>query len=78
MSDYIVDTRRLPRHAGGGNSFYDLAEMQLKEMEEKVVSKVIEGKIVGTGIKKTPAYETNLIKTEFNEARELFWSNYFF
>ena len=47
-------------------------------MEEKVVSRVLEGKIAGTGIKKTSAYETDLVKTEFNEARELFWSNYFF
>lgn len=54
---------------------YDAAETQLREIEERVVSKVIEGKIAGTGIKKTPAYETSLIETEFNEARELFWSS---
>lgn len=39
-----------------------------------MVSRVIEGKTAGAGIKKTAAYETNLIETEFNEAREIFWS----
>jgi len=43
-------------------------------MEERIVSKVIEGSFVGAGIKKTPAYETNLVETEFNEIRENFWS----
>jgi len=49
-------------------------EAQLKELEEPIVSKIIEGKFTGSGIKRTPAYETNLVETEFNEARERFWS----
>eukprot|EP00826_Nyctotherus_ovalis_P042468 TRINITY_DN4372_c0_g1_i10.p1 TRINITY_DN4372_c0_g1~~TRINITY_DN4372_c0_g1_i10.p1 ORF type:complete len:197 (+),score=0.88 TRINITY_DN4372_c0_g1_i10:165-755(+) len=68
-------TRHIARQIDGGGVLYDTAETQIREIEERVVSKVIEGKIAGTGIKRTPAYETNLIETEFNEARELFWSS---
>eukprot|EP00826_Nyctotherus_ovalis_P002497 TRINITY_DN1049_c0_g2_i12.p1 TRINITY_DN1049_c0_g2~~TRINITY_DN1049_c0_g2_i12.p1 ORF type:complete len:250 (-),score=49.20 TRINITY_DN1049_c0_g2_i12:132-881(-) len=50
-------------------------EAQLKEIEERIVSKIIEGSFVGMGIKRTPAYETNLVETEFNEAREKFWKS---
>lgn len=45
-------------------------------MEEGIVSKIIDGSFVGAGIKKTQAYETNLVETEFNEVRERFWSIY--
>lgn len=49
-------------------------ERELKGMEERVVSKIIPEKFVGSGIKRTSAYETNLVETEFNEVREQFWS----
>jgi len=38
------------------------------------VNRYIEGEVLGKGIKTTPAYETAMQETEFNSARELFWS----
>lgn len=69
---------RAGRHMEGQREISRIIEGQLKEMEERVVSKVIEGKFVGKAIKRTPAYETNLVETEFNEAREKFWSNHLY
>jgi hypothetical protein len=68
-------SQNVNRHTNNNNNSAAI-EAQLKELEQPVVSKVIEGKFTGAGIKRTPAYETNLLETEFNEAREKFWSTH--
>ena len=71
----LIGGRRVPRQSEGENSLYQNAEIELKEMEERVISRIISGKSSGSGVKKTKAYETSLIETEFNEVKEKFWSN---
>eukprot|EP00826_Nyctotherus_ovalis_P036185 TRINITY_DN3192_c0_g1_i2.p1 TRINITY_DN3192_c0_g1~~TRINITY_DN3192_c0_g1_i2.p1 ORF type:complete len:250 (-),score=41.19 TRINITY_DN3192_c0_g1_i2:68-817(-) len=61
------------RQFGRQREISNAIERELKEMEERVVSKIISEKSVGSGIKRTSAYETNLVETEFNEVREQFW-----
>ena len=56
----------------------DALDPQIKELEERVISKFIEGMFVGNKIKRTPAYETNLVETEYNEICDEFWSDIYF
>ena len=41
-----------------------------------LIEKVISGKVSGEGIKKTPAYETPLMKAELEKWRKEFWGMY--
>ncbi len=83
MAAPAANRRAGPREVNG--DFYETQEAQLKEVEAKVVSKlvlrtifacrIVEGQFSGEGIKRTTAYETKLTETQYISARELFWSN---
>lgn len=77
FSTFILANRPRLQHRNPAiqDTISQIADKELKELEERVVSKIIEGTYVGTSIKRTPAYETNLVETEFYAIRETFWSN---
>jgi hypothetical protein len=45
----------------------------LVRIEFNSLEKVVEGKFVGEGVKRTPAFETTLPKNKFEEWRSSFW-----
>ncbi len=76
-----------PRPRGeGAVAISEAAENELKQMEAKIISRYIsfcynnsyvEGQSLGEGIKRTPAYETNLTQTEVADAVKLFWGTFY-
>ncbi len=43
-------------------------------LEQRPKGRIVEGKSVGEGLRRTQAYETKLTEKQFAAARELFWS----
>ena len=43
----------------------------------QVIEKVLSGQVTGEGVKRTPAYDTPLTKTDLDKWRKEFWGNIF-
>ena len=52
------------------------AEFNIKYLKNPLIEKIIEGKFVGQGIRKTPAYNTPLTKADLDKWRNEFWGKF--
>jgi hypothetical protein len=50
-----------------------IGKLHKKQETYDLVEKIIEGRYVGEGVRKTLAYETKLPKTKFDEWKKNFW-----
>jgi hypothetical protein len=51
-------------------------QLRITYLQNPQIEKVLNGQTVGSGIKKTPAYETPLSKTELEKWRKEFWGKF--